>query len=143
MNDLPTYCLRGLKKASWVFYDQNVIATEAFIPDSRTVQGRADGGREVSINWEDDSEAENFTLADKRNALHGAARLATAQIFETSNTAVAVALPLTCERQRLTENEYHGNIVYAGNVNSRLEKMLAAALALKSKFVSPTLVPSE
>jgi len=136
VNDLPDYCLRGLRKASWVD-DRQLIATEAFIPDGRTSEQREDGGKETSINWEDDSQVEGFTLADKTNALHGAARLSTAQIVQTSNSTIAVTTPLSCERRRLPNNPYHGNIVYSAQTNSRMERMLAAALALKSEFVPP------
>jgi hypothetical protein len=139
VNDLPDSCLRGLRKASWVD-EQHLIATEAFIPDHRTAAGRQDGGKETSVNWEDDSQVEPFTLTDKNNAQYGAARISTAQIVHTSDTAVAIESPLSCERQRLSHNQYHGNIVYSANVSSRMEKMLAAALALKSRFVRP---PSE
>ena len=71
VNDLPNNCLRGLRKANWVDA-RFLIATEAFIPDSRTAAGRQDGGKETSVNWEDDSQVENFTLADKSNAQYGA-----------------------------------------------------------------------
>jgi hypothetical protein len=112
-----------------------LIATEAFIPDPRTASGREDGGKETSVNWEDDFQVENFTLADRSNAQYGAARISTVHIFQVSGTAMAVATPLSCERQRLPQNQYHGNIVYSAKVSKRMEKMLAAALALKSMFV--------
>jgi hypothetical protein len=136
VNDLPDNCLRGLRKANWVD-DRSLIATEAFTPDPRTAAGRKDGGKETSVNWEDDSQVENFTLADKSNARYGAARISTVQIVQTSDTVVAVATPLSCERQRLPGNQYHGNIVYSAKVNMKMERMLAAALALKSRFVPP------
>lgn len=137
MNDLPDSCLRGLRKPSWVD-EQNLISTEAFLPDPRTAERRQDRGRETSVNWEDDTHVESFTLTDKSNAQYGAARIATAHIVQTSDTAVAIARPLSCERQRLSQNQYHGNIVYSVDVSSRMERMLAAALALKSLFVRPS-----
>ena len=137
VNDLPNSCLRGLRKPNWVLDDRFLIATDAFIPHPRTAAGREDGGKETSVNWEDDSQVENFTLADKSTAQYGAARISTVHIVEISDTVVAVTRPLSCERQRLPGNQYHGNIVYSAKVNSKMEKMLAAALALKSKFVLP------
>jgi hypothetical protein len=56
-------------------------------------------------------------------------------IAQTSNTVAAVATPLSCERDRQLNNKYHGNIVYAAKVSKTMGKMLAAALALKSRFV--------
>jgi hypothetical protein len=140
MTDLPAYCLRGLRKADWVI-DQAVIATEAFIPDPRTAKTRSDGGKETSINWEDTAEVEKFTFADKQNAQHGLARLATAAILHISRTVPGITMPLNCERQPLPKNDYHGNIVYSAKVNPKVEKMLAAALALKGQFVPPSLEP--
>jgi hypothetical protein len=137
MTDLPVYCLRGLRKADWVI-DHAVIATEALIPDPRTAKTRGDGGRETSVNWEDTPEVEKFTFADKQKAQYGIARLATAAILHISSTVPGILTPLNCERQRLPENNYHGNIVYSAKVKPKVEKMLAAAIALKSQFVPPS-----
>jgi hypothetical protein len=139
VTDLPDSCLRGLRKPSWVD-EEHLIQTETFVPDPRTAARREDRGKETSVNWEDDSQVESFTLTDKSNAQYGAARLSTVHIVQTSDTAAAIERPLSCERQRLSQNQYHGNIVYSANVSRRMEKMLAAALALKSRFVRP---PSE
>jgi hypothetical protein len=136
VTDLPNNCLRGLRKRDWVD-DRFIIQTDAFTPNSETAKTRKDGGRETSVNWEDDAQVENFTLSNKGNAQYGAARISTTQIIQTSDTAAMVATPLSCERRRLPENQYHGNIVFAANVNKRTEKMLAAALALKSRYVPP------
>ena len=123
--------------------DRLVIDTEAFLPDPKTAQGRTDGGLETSVNWEDDAQAENFTLTDINTARYGAARLATDQILHTSRTTMAVNLPLSCERKSIpNKNPYHGNIVYAVHVNKRLQKQLAAVLATKSQFVSPSRIGS-
>lgn len=126
----------GLRKADWVD-EQSLIQTAAFIPDVRTAGTRKDGGKETSVNWEDDAHVESFTLSNKNNAQHGAARISTLEIVKTSYTVATKASPLSCERRRLAENQYHGNIVYSANVSNRLEKMLAAALALKSRYVPP------
>ena len=142
MTDLPDYCLRGLRKADWVI-DQAVIATEAFIPDPRTAKTRSDGGRETSVNWEDTPEVEKFTFADKENAQHGVARLATAAILHISSTVPGIPTPLNCERQRLPKNDYHGNIVYSAKVKPKVEKMLAAALALRGQFLPLLSEPTE
>ena len=41
------------------------------------------------------------------------------------------------ERKILPANPYHGNIVFRGGVPPVLHKQLAAAIAMKSKFVPP------
>src|SRR5712692_7828191 len=78
---LPVSCLRGLRKADWVD-EQSLIQTAAFIPDVRTAGTRKDGGKETSVNWEDDADVESFTLSNKNNAQHGAARISTFEIVK-------------------------------------------------------------
>ena len=131
---LPNSCLRGLRKLDWVD-DQFIISSAAFEPDPKTAKLRPDGGKETSVNWEDDSNVESFTLNDKNTAQFGAARIFTAHIVQMSSRAAAVVMPLSCERQRIPGNEYHGNIVFSANLNKRVERLLAASLALHSKFV--------
>jgi hypothetical protein len=142
VSNFPIYCLRGLRKMDWVD-DRLVIDTEAFLPDPKTARTRTDGGLETSVNWEDDAQAEAFTLADHSNARYGAARLATEQIRHTSRTTAATQLPLSWERKSIpNKNPYHGNIVYASHVNKRLQKQLAAVLATKSRFLPPPRIDS-
>jgi len=137
LTNLPATCLRGLRKADWVD-GRSLIATEAFLPNRKSAETRQDGGFETSVNWEDDFNVESFTLADKGNAQYGAARLSTAHISHTSQVVAAVKGSLSCERQSIPgKNPYHGNIVYAAYVSKRLEKQLAAMLALSSEFVRP------
>ena len=135
VNDLPASCLRGLRLARWVV-DGRYVATEAFFPDSQTAGQREDGGLETSVNWEDDSTVESFTLADHGIAQQCAARIATADIEHTSRTVVAVNRPLSCERKPQTGNQYHGNIVYSARTPKILRKQLAATLASRSSLVS-------
>jgi hypothetical protein len=137
ITDLPATCLRGLRKPEWVD-DSRLVATEAFLPNRKSAETRQDHGFETSVNWEDDSNVESFTLADQGNAMYGAARLSTSHIAHASQMVAAVKGALSCERKILSsKNLYHGNIVYAAHVSKRLEKQLAAMLALSSEFVPP------
>ena len=136
VDDLPSTCLRGLRRKDWVD-DDGLVATIAFIPDPKTAEQRQDRGLETSVNWEDDSSVEGFTLADYSNAQHGAARISTADIEHTSLTARAVDRPLSCERKPQASNLYHGNIVYSAGAHKVVQKQLAATLALKSRLVPP------
>ena len=132
--DLPSTCLRGLRRKDWVV--DGLVATEAFVP-SKTAEQREDLGLETSVNWEDDTSVLEFTLADQNIAQHGAARVLTDEIRHLSRTTVAVTMPLSCERKRLAGNPYHGNIVYSAKTPQLLQKQLAAALASKSKLILP------
>ncbi len=135
VGDLPSTCLRGLRLKDWVV--DGLVATDAFMPDPKTAELRQDRGLETSVNWEDDSTVEGFTLADHSIAEHGAARIATAAIEHTSGTVVAVNRPLSCERRHRADNPYHGNIVYSATTPKVLQKQLAATLALNSRLVPP------
>jgi hypothetical protein len=130
---LPTACLRGLRKKDWVVEDQ-FIATEAFLPDARTAEKRADCGMETSVNWEDNPKVVELTLEDRSTAEHGAARLERAHI-ESVSSGAAVTAPLLCERQVLPGNDHHGNIVFSKGLNKVIRVQLAGALANKSKLV--------
>jgi len=135
VNDFPATCLRGLRKPNWVV-DGQFVDTEAFIPNRKPTVPRHDGGLETSVNWEDNPSVERFTLSDKNIAPHGAARIATADIENTSRTVKVITKPLACERAAHPRNPYHGNIVYSASTPRIVEKQLAAALAMKSIVVS-------
>ena len=136
VNALPATCLRGLRLASWVEQGR-YVATAAFIPNEKTAALRQDGGLETSVNWEDNSNVEAYTLGNHSNAQHGAARITTAHIEHTSLSAVGMNRPLLCERKPEPDNQYHGNIVYSASISKLVKKRLAATLALKSQFVPP------
>lgn len=118
---------------AWVVEGQ--VATEAFVPDAKTASGRSDGGSEVSVNWEDNAGVERETLGDRRNAEHGAARLLRAEIDHLGGDPAGGAPRLIPERRTLDGNQYHGNIVFCAGLPKILQKQLAAALALKSRYV--------
>jgi hypothetical protein len=126
---LPHACLRGLRKKDWVVED--AVSTLAFTSE---VVERKDGGREVSVNWEDDAGVEARTLSQP-NAQHGAARVTVSRI-EQINEGTAPPW-LGCERAALEDNPHHGNIVYGKSVTKHVEKMIAATLALHSQLIRP------
>lgn len=134
VDDLPSTCLRGLRRKDWVV--DGLVETIAFIPNPKSAERREDRGLETSVNWEDDSSVECFTLADS-NAQHGAARISTADIEHVSLTMRAVNRLLSCERRPQASNPYHGNIVYSATNHKVVQKQLAASLALKSRLVPP------
>jgi len=115
--------------------DGRFVDTRAFMPNVKTAASRSDGGAEVSVNWEDTSEVQGFTLADLTVARYGAARLARAIVDDVSaHTPFPDAL--ACERKRARGNPHHGNIVYRASMPKRLHTMIAAALGLRSELIS-------
>jgi hypothetical protein len=125
--------LRGLRKGDWV--SGGVILTAAFLPDTRTVEGRADGGMEVSINWEDDASVETRALAEWPQAAHGVARLPRAEV-DRLNGIQSCLDALLCERQKLEDNPHHGNVVFRSGLAKLHVAMIAGALALASSHVA-------
>ena len=113
------------------------MATQAFTPDKKKVgeAARADGGKEVSVNWEDHEQV--LPLTFKVHGQHGAARLNRKTVAAVSQKAPA-PIAISCER-RLAEdqpdNPHHGNLVFRDGLSGPLEKMLAAALALNAELV--------
>jgi hypothetical protein len=126
--------LRSLRKADWV--SGSSILAAAFVPDGRTAEERADGGAEVSVNWEDDEHVEGRALAEFPKAAHGLARLARAQI-ERLNALPGARSALLCERQMLQNNPHHGNVVFRQGLSKLHTAMIAGALALASAHVPP------
>ncbi len=113
------------------------MATQAFTPDKKKVGegARADGGKEVSVNWEDHDGVLAITF--KVHGQHGAARLSRKALGTVSQKAPA-PLAICCERQPADDqpdNPHHGNLVFRDGLSAPLEKMLAAALALNAELV--------
>lgn len=88
------------------------------------------------MNWEDGVGALRQLFEQRQASAHGAARLARGKIDE-SNEWPGIGGTLLCERQIAGGNPYHGNIVYASTLKgeTRVVRMIAAALALRSEFV--------
>jgi hypothetical protein len=129
--------LRGLKqKKNWILNDK-FLTFEAFMPDRRTAESRADHGLETSVNWEDDSNVLQFTLSDRTIAEFGAARLTRGAIDRAAGDVYGISNALTCERKVVPGNPHHGNLVYSHLLQSLQQRQLASALALKSQFFHP------
>jgi len=126
---LPSTLVRGLRKKDAIV--QGKVSLVAFVPDGK----RPNGGREASVNWEDDEGALPQVLADKKNSAHGAARVARAWIDEVAASEGCDGA-LAYERQSLPENSYHGNLVYTADLENVRERMIASCIALKAKFIA-------
>jgi hypothetical protein len=135
--DLPTHCLRGIRKQSWIV--GTIVQTDAFLPDVRTAASRVDGSRETSINWEDDHSVLAFTLQQRAQSEHGVARLPRAHLDEARRTRHAEG-QLAYERREEDDNPYHGNLLFSQACTKPVEKMIASMLALDAEFIPRTVV---
>jgi hypothetical protein len=138
----PASCLRGIRKRDWLYQSTIGLCVhqEAFMPGERcTLEGEGSGWFETSINWEDDDHAVAFTQAqrsEKGSPLnpHGVVRLSLAAI---DNCMANTPIPKTFARERrmLTDNRYHGNLLFEPSLPKQMIRMLAGTLALASKLV--------
>jgi hypothetical protein len=140
--DLPGSCLRGIRRQEWLYRsDEGVhVHQVAFMPEESAMPAADERGwLETSVNWEDDDGAVSFTRAqrtDKGHSLnaHGVARLATTAVHGWIQAA-PIRDTLSCERRPLPDNRYHGNLLFHSSLPKPMLRMLAGALALKSRLV--------
>lgn len=104
------------------------------MPDTDTASGRADGGEETSVNWED-----NVTVLERtqkqQNAQHGVARVPRAHI-DWVRTRRQTLDAVSGERARLPDNPHHGNLVFRRGLTKALKKQVANALALEAEHIA-------
>lgn len=111
----------------------NIVSTPAFIPDYR--EHRIDGAYETSINWKDDEDAIPFAMTKREQSRFGLAILERS-VLDAEKARTSLPKALDYERKIDPDdpaNKYHGNIIFVGE--KRYINMIAAALALKSKFI--------
>lgn len=137
MNDLPDSCLRGIPKKD--FLTPEGLSYHAFKPDERTADSRQDKGQETSVNWEDDESVVESTLRRRDEKGHitfpyGLARLPCHKIDQL-NSEPGSRSALTCERNPLPDNPYHGNIVFRFGLSKATVNMIAGALALAASVI--------
>ncbi len=142
----PAACLRGIRISKWIVDDGvggKVLAAEAFKFEESDRAGLAnEGWREVSINWEDDAEAMEFTRRQKSTKglplnQNGVGRLSVAEIAQY-RTMARITGTVAYERRTDPEqpdNRYHGNLLLAPGVPTAFQRQLAAALGLLTRLV--------
>ena len=102
---------------------------------------RDDGWTELSINWEDDLAAIEFTLKQKKpdgeiKFKEGAVKFPRAEIHRIANFESYKGL-LSYERQPEKKNPYHGNILLKSGVSKKKMKNIAGCLAVAaSKLIT-------
>jgi hypothetical protein len=138
MPEYPDHCIRGIRKKDYWFEDTDTVSAALYEPDTRTKDDREDGGIETSINWEDDDKALEFSLRirDEKNPTqlafpYGAVRLAR-KVLDEVNESISTVNTILYERQKLPDNDYHGNIVFKSGVPKHTRTMIATVFAFYS-----------
>jgi hypothetical protein len=143
---LPNYpptLLRGIPNKSDQFFDsQGQVTGNVFRPYDG--QEPKNGFYEISINWEDDDRAEDFTLHERLEdgSYHykgGAVRVSLKRIDAMRKEAPWVGTVEYCREPIFGVNDYHGNLLLiedrVKNKNSR--RALLARLQLMITVVIP------
>lgn len=131
--NLPDKFLRGIPNKD--FLDKEGYPTSSlFYFGQKNLSIRDDGFNEESINWFDDDGVIQFTLDQKKEDGSfqfkiGATILLKSEI-ELINTKPYVNNALKYERDMLTENKYHGNLLLKNDVPKALMMRIAAAIAI-------------
>lgn len=135
----PDKCIRGIPNSSFVVEDGS-IGSHLF--HFKNEHRREDGWIEQSINREDDENAIEFTLNQKKEdgrvQFMAGVVLIPREEIDRLNRRPTVNGVLSYERQPLENNPCHGNILLSENVPKHTMKKLAAGLALAvSKIILP------
>jgi len=125
----PENFLKGIPNKQFLT-ENNFVSTDLFY----FKQKRVDGALEQSINWEDDKDAIEFTLKQKKQGgilqfKSGVAIVSRERIDELINRP-AINGFLSYERDVLRENKYHGNLLLRRSVSKPQMKQIAAGIAL-------------
>ena len=142
----PPSCLRGIRLEKWTVDDGlggKILAGEAYkFEESARAGLPQEGWREVSINWEDDAQAVEFTRRQRSTKgmplnQHGVGRLAVSDI-EQCRMLIRVTETFAYERRadpEQPENRYHGNLLLAPEVPVAFQRALAGALGVLTRVV--------
>ena len=129
---LADHFLRGFNMKDCFTLERNV-ALGAFQFGDFTAQ-RNDSFHEASINWEDDNNAVNVLLKQKKDGTddimfkYGYARLPLNLVKATLKSYIDKDY-LDFERKPLINNPYHGNILMNGSIKKQEKTMLQSNLA--------------
>jgi hypothetical protein len=144
---LPERCLRGLRDKDQIDRDPNganiSVLGNAFWPswksrDDRVYSRRKSDHYESSINWEDHA-AESFKklCEERKNAEYGIVSIRLVDLERAKQVNPLAAESLDWERDRISGNPFHGNLLFSGNLSRPVVRELAAVVA---SHVRPNLI---
>ena len=130
----PEEIIRGVKSLTHVSGDN--IKADAFQFPNNTC--RADGCIEESINWNDDDDAIEFTVYQKRidgeyRFKGGAAILSRKKVDDIMKLPIGRGY-LKYERDKLPDNPYHGNLLVVKDMEKWRRTIIIASLAGCCKY---------
>lgn len=126
----PAGCLKGIPNHSFINEEGFVLPHLFYFPS----QARDENWKEQSINWEDDKDTLQFTFNQRKENGDlqfqvGVAIIPTEEIDRLCRRP-SINNFLSYERQPISDNPYHGNLLLHKNASNILMKAIAAGLAL-------------
>jgi len=126
----PEYCIKGINLKD-AYSDEGDLGSHVLYFDKDETN---EGWKKQSINWQDEDSVIQFTL-DQRNTdgtlqfRFGIAVLSRIKIDEY-NVRPVINGALSYERERMDNNEYHGNLILERSASKKKMKQIAAMLLL-------------
>ena len=133
-DEYPENLLRGISSSTYVT-ENGMVLVGAFQFSERPK--RSDDLTDMSINWEYDQDAVQFTLNQTKNDRPqypgGVAILVREEIDRWKlNTAYN---QLSYEKQPLSDNRYHGNLLIPASSDKRVIRAFEQGLATRSTLI--------
>jgi hypothetical protein len=129
----PANCIKGIPNKD--FIDNDSVGSNLFY---FLLDDRGDGWIEQSVNWEEDDSVIDFTLQQRKgDSFHfkiGVAVVPRKEIDRINSLPTVKGL-LSYERQPITGNPYHGNILLKAITSRPMMKKIAAGIALVSEVI--------
>ena len=127
----PNNCIRGIPHQDFLL-DDGGVKSHLFYFDPKF--NREDGWCKQSINWEDDNEAIDFTMNQRKETGElqfsaGVAILQRLELDRLKNRPTVKGI-FKYERGELTLNKYHGNLLLKNDTTKTKMKQIAAGIAL-------------
>jgi hypothetical protein len=136
----PENCLRGIPNPQQV-KENELVDVDVFMFNNQNIIENS--SHQISINWQDDDNAISFTLAQKRTDEElqfkgGVAVIPRSDLDQLSKLPI-MKESFSYNRQRLQENEYHGNLILKLGFSPARRKMIANTLAAHVSKIIPNL----
>ncbi len=136
--EYPENCIRGVPNETFI-RENFIIGSDLFYFKDRDSQ--EDGWTDLSINWQDDDLAIEFTMNQKKDGSDelqfkaGVVIVPRDEIDRIKNRYTRMN-KLSYERVPLEENKYHGNLLLSNDmVKTPIMKQIAGIIAYYSIYV--------
>lgn len=125
----PNEFWRGISSKDFIL--EGRVLPDAFQFDDC---GRTDGFKELSINWNDDDNALDVLLSQRKSngKLQFSAGVTQLKLSDVKQNLLAYILrnEFAYERRKIEGNDYHGNLLISEKLPKKLRSLVSNSLAL-------------